>query len=268
MLHWSSCNRLIIFQIYHLLGCCRSGSWKSHQTLNRISADMFFIILIIIIEDLPFTEHSPVAVYLNFHRFVDVEKLWKFSSLRKFSLHVVYIFELVWNSLAMFWYSDQRLSRNGTSLLNCMLCCLLAFKFACLMYSCVYVLCVFACLRARFLSVLACFMSLRAHISYMLAVLQHLTRLPAWHRRLSYLRYIRKVKFQKLFYKNLGFIQRCIWNILENLWWSLFAKKVNVQKPRPKAPSHMFFWVINTSLVLLNWTHFLFIPILSLLIPI
>ena len=241
MLHWSSCNRLIIFQIYHLLGCCRSGSWKSHQTLNRISADMFFIILIIIIEDLPFTEHSPVAVYLNFHRFVDVEKLWKFSSLRKFSLHVVYIFELVWNSLAMFWYSDQRLSRNGTSLLNCMLCCLLAFKFACLMYSCAYVLCVFACLRARFLSVLACFMSLRAHISYMLAVLQHLTRLPAWHRRLSYLRYIRKVKFQKLFYKKIWVLFKGVFGTYLKIYDGVFSRKKLTSKSQGQKLHHICF---------------------------
>ena len=32
---------------------------------------------------------------------------WKFSTLWKFSLHIVYIFKKVWNFLAKFWYSDQ-----------------------------------------------------------------------------------------------------------------------------------------------------------------
>ena len=104
---------------------------------------------------------------------VDAENVlsWKFSSSRKFNQHVVYIFELAWNSCL--------------DLLYCILGVL-----ACLQ---IYVLHVLACLnplvparlRARVFSMRACFMSLRDHISYMLAFLKYLSRLRAWYPRLT-----------------------------------------------------------------------------------
>ena len=115
--------------------------------------------------------------------FIDVDAenvlLGKLSSSRKLTLHVVYIFELAWNSLTLFWHSDQRLSRNSPSLLYCMFGVL-----ACLMCFHTYMRRVLACLRVRVFSMLACLMSLRAHIFYMLAVLKYLTCLRAWYPRL------------------------------------------------------------------------------------
>ena len=47
----------------------------------------------------------PGSCLSKLHRFVDAENVlsWKFSSSRKFNLHVVYIFELAWNSLTLFY---------------------------------------------------------------------------------------------------------------------------------------------------------------------
>ena len=60
-----------------------------------------------------------------------------------------------------------------------------AYKFACLMCSCAYMLSVPACVGARVFNMLACFMSLRAHISYKLVVLKYLTCLRTWYPSLT-----------------------------------------------------------------------------------
>ena len=80
----------VIFQIYLERVYFLDVVDREAESLTKISLQFlhrcFLIILTIIIKDLYFTEHSPVAVYLNFHRFVDAENvlLWKFSSSRKF----------------------------------------------------------------------------------------------------------------------------------------------------------------------------------------
>ena len=151
LIYWCSCNLLIIFQIYlervYFLGCCWSGSWMSLQNLIRISAQMFFDNFDHNCRRLIFYWILPGSFLFKLHRFVDAENvlLWNFFSSRKFNLHVVYIFELAWNSLTLFWHSDQRFSRNGLDLLYCMLG-------------------VLACLQICVLDVLACLNALGTHV--------------------------------------------------------------------------------------------------------
>ena len=120
---------------------------KPHQ---NYCTDVFLKIFTIIVEDLYFTEHYTVAVYLNFTD-LQMQRMFHCGNCpfsRKFNLHVVYIFEFAWNSVTLFWHSDQRVNRNSPSLLYCMFAML-----ACLQ---VCVLDVLACLHALHTRVLMC----------------------------------------------------------------------------------------------------------------
>ena len=111
-------------------------SAKSHQ---NFCTEIFCIILTIIVEDLYFTEHSTVAVYLNFTDFVDAENvlLWKSSSSRKFNLHIVYMF-ISSNRLGIPLLNFDTLIKGSVEIVRACyiegLACLRACKFACLIY--------------------------------------------------------------------------------------------------------------------------------------
>ena len=152
LIYWCSCNLLIVFQIYlervYFLRFFSIGKLKvSPKPHQNFCTDVFFDNFDHNCRRLIFywTHHG--SCLFKVRRFVDAENvlLWKLSSSRKFNLHVVYIFESAWNSVTKFWHSDQRLSRNSSSLLYCMLG-------------------VLACLQVCVLDVLACLHALRTRV--------------------------------------------------------------------------------------------------------